>query len=1398
MGGMSDASPATPGVSVGQKPAEDSTESPFRTASGRGVFLGGGAGWQGARGRALIALAAGLLLTAVVVSLVVAHQRAEQRRATAFAAARHATDLQNHLTGAASALYTTVTWALQGNGAVPSFEHYARVLMPAYRGLIGLDLAPEAVVRQVVPQELLGPLVGRNLMYEPVLRGAAAGATEARNLCFGEPTRLATNTPAITARLPVMLPDAGGGTAFWGLAGAYLGLNEALRAARIDQLAGLGYRYSLITLGPDKAPATQLSGEESWPANAVRQEIALPGLTLQLAIWPQTSAASLGWILLLALPGIVISLLAAGFVGALGQTRQATASALRALRDSGRAGERFSQLLASFPAAVILTKPDGRIVTANEATEKLCGYSRAELLGRPLGLLLPAADADQEGKQPGLKLGVAGGLLPVRHKEGRQFAALVQVGRLAGSGGEEALLCHVLRRPDRTATAEAAAAAEAEVEGAADDKRFVVSPVPHLVLDEDLQVVEANTAAAVLLGGRSRESLVRRRLTEFVPVQQEDGTESSVLLARQAEIALRDGATAFNLVLEPPGKWVSGTVSLVRLAEGEGRLLAVVQPEPESGGTEQRLAEVETQLQAVTDGLRDWEAWIGLEGQPLWIGGPVQNFTGYSASECLAMPDYPFPLIHEDDRQRVREALLSALQGTSGSNLEFRVVRKDGQIRRVGMSWRPALDQRRRPLGYRTSIRDVTHAREAEPEPLSDEKRDTLELALEGAEIGVWDWDLVSGRNMWDERMLRLYGLTPAEFAQSHDAWRRRLHPDDVDRVETAIQAALEGVGAYEVEHRIVLPDGRERSLASRGQLQRDADGKPDRLIGVTWDITPLRQTEEAIRHDQALLRSLLENTAGLVHVKDKAGRYLMVNRAWADCFGLDAEEVAGRTDDALLPSTVAEHFAAADHAVAEKLQPERAVETLEVGGQSRRLLFERFPMLDGGERLYALVSIATELPDNPPDMPPPSPTDPVPPTEEPVAPESTVPVSAAPSSAAPKSTNQAGASCPEPALAGEGAAVSEVAAASETELEAEAGEVPERAAAGHAASPAEPVVPEAATRGVGPETKVGGEVIPEALVDPGGDSEAVESTDAPRASKKPEPPAAVEEAESQTESQTEPESESEPKPESEPEPEAEREPEPSSKKKRAKPKSGRKPKPKPQAEEISPQELLPGFTPPSPPAAPEARSATGTGETVDLAEVAAQMGVSAGEAAERLTAFVESQRRALRDLREALEEEKEAEARAMAHAIAEAAGDHGAPDFRRLAKTVELDIRFHEGHLPAMLGELEAEADRVFAALEELTAGEPEPQPASPLEPEPPSAATVTLSTAAREVLEHLADLLEEQEPEGAAEAVEALLGQSLPGDLRESLVEVKGLIAETELPEAEALVRGWLERAG
>ena len=102
----------------------------------------------------------------------------------------------------------------------------------------------------------------------------------------------------------------------------------------------------------------------------------------------------------------------------------------------------------------------------------------------------------------------------------------------------------------------------------------------------------------------------------------------------------------------------------------------------------------------------DWESWIGPRGKVRWINPAVERITGYSVRECMQMSDYPLRMVVPGDRSRIAEALHSAARGSVGNDLEFRVLRKDGALRWVAMSWQSILERGRR-RGYRTSIRDI-------------------------------------------------------------------------------------------------------------------------------------------------------------------------------------------------------------------------------------------------------------------------------------------------------------------------------------------------------------------------------------------------------------------------------------------------------------------------------------------------------------------------------------------------------------------------------------------------------------------------------------------------------------------------------------------------------------------
>ena len=126
---------------------------------------------------------------------------------------------------------------------------------------------------------------------------------------------------------------------------------------------------------------------------------------------------------------------------------------------------------------------------------------------------------------------------------------------------------------------------------------------------------------------------------------------------------------------------------------------------------------------------------------------------------------------------------------------------------------------------------------------------DRLRLALAAGGIGTWDWDLASGRITWDGRMHELYGLAPGSFSGRHADLLERLHPEDRGVLAEQLMRIGEArsTEAREVEFRILLPDGGERYLADRSEVLLDAEGRIERMIGVTWDITARKQAERAL-----------------------------------------------------------------------------------------------------------------------------------------------------------------------------------------------------------------------------------------------------------------------------------------------------------------------------------------------------------------------------------------------------------------------------------------------------------------------------------------------------------------------------------------------------------------------
>lgn len=183
-----------------------------------------------------------------------------------------------------------------------------------------------------------------------------------------------------------------------------------------------------------------------------------------------------------------------------------------------------------------------------------------------------------------------------------------------------------------------------------------------------------------------------------------------------------------------------------------------------------------------------------------------------------------------------------------------------------------------------------------------DESEDRFSRAIEGTGAGLWDWDMVKDKVFFSKRWKNMLGYEEHEVVNDFSGWKSLWHPEDAPRIEKAINDFLEGKNDfYEIEHRLRHKDGSWRWISTRGDVQKDATGKPIRWTGTNIDITARKHMENKISEQRALLFKIFDAFPGFIGLKDRSGRFIMVNKTLAVQWGIKPEEMIGKTDLELL-----------------------------------------------------------------------------------------------------------------------------------------------------------------------------------------------------------------------------------------------------------------------------------------------------------------------------------------------------------------------------------------------------------------------------------------------------------------------------------------------------------------
>lgn len=310
----------------------------------------------------------------------------------------------------------------------------------------------------------------------------------------------------------------------------------------------------------------------------------------------------------------------------------------------------------------------------------------------------------------------------------------------------------------------------------------------------------------------------------------------------------------------------------------------------EKAALTEKLADQKKRLEHIIDstGLGTWE-WNVQTGETIF-NERWAEIAGYTLAELSPVSIRTWAsLVHPDDLPGSDEKLRAHFDRKT-DHYEY-----ECRMRRRGGGWVWVLDTGRvidwdkdgRPLRMFGTHLDITERKKSEMRLRETERR--FNLALDGAEAGLWDWDMAAGTVYYSPLWKRMLGYAEDEIGNTAEEWKSRWHPDDAPLIARAMDDYLAGrKSAYEVSYRIRHKDGSWRWFLTRGALLKDESGKPYRWVGTNIDIT-----EEKERSEE--LERFFSVNLDLLCIADVEGRFLKVNKAWSDILGYSVAELENR-----------------------------------------------------------------------------------------------------------------------------------------------------------------------------------------------------------------------------------------------------------------------------------------------------------------------------------------------------------------------------------------------------------------------------------------------------------------------------------------------------------------------
>lgn len=304
--------------------------------------------------------------------------------------------------------------------------------------------------------------------------------------------------------------------------------------------------------------------------------------------------------------------------------------------------------------------------------------------------------------------------------------------------------------------------------------------------------------------------------------------------------------------------------------------------------TETKIAEEKlAKLAAVVQSSEDAIIGKRLDGTITSWNDAAERIFGYTESEMLG--DSIYKLIPEDRIDEEKNIIEKITKGERVHHFETKRVRKDKSEVDISLSVSPIKDPQGKIIGASKIARDITEQKKIENIVSENEHR--LNMAVQAAEMGTWELDMLTDEVRYSKRYLEILELDPLK-KPDHNEILKVIHPDDKEIRMRALKVALD-TGILDLEMRIKVGENKTTKwIRSRGKVFYDADRKPIKMMGTILDITRQKTIFETLRTSEEKFRLLANSMPQLVWTSDTKGNLNYFNQSVYDYSGITQEQI--------------------------------------------------------------------------------------------------------------------------------------------------------------------------------------------------------------------------------------------------------------------------------------------------------------------------------------------------------------------------------------------------------------------------------------------------------------------------------------------------------------------------